>query len=486
MGAHRTKRITKEKVTPLFRPMPRLPGSPRFASMLEGLCGVVLVCALVGAFPCAFPCAFGCAGASVARADAPRPPHVIMVSLDGTRPIDVTDANLPSVAAFRSQGATAEFMQTVNPSNTFPSHVSLVTGVAPQRHGLVNNVFVDPERGRFAKQDIPSWIEVEPIWSWLADRGVVSASYHWVGSEGPWPPSGRGPLHWKKFSSKTREQVKVEQMLEWFDLEDESQRPRLITSWFHGADHAGHRDGPGTDAVRKSLRSQEKAIATLIAGLEARGAFEYTTLIFVSDHGMVGAEKTVNLGGLLKQAGVRARAHGIGGFATITLPKELGEDERAEQLSLAEAALTQAGLAAYTPQAAPADWRVRHARFGDLVVRAPVGTAIVYWGLSLDGYHGYDPTDPTMRAIFMARGRGARPGTDLGRVQSLDVAPTILHLLGESPPDWMEGQVIEGLRVDSVPPGSGSGRLDLPVSESAGPSPTPANGLARTGREESP
>ena len=84
---------------------------------------------------------------------------------------------------------------------------------------------------------------MEPIWSIAARLGVVSAAFHWVGSEGPWR-SGRGPRYWKPFDKGTPETEKVEQMLAWLDLPEPSERPRLITSWFRGADHAGHRDSP--------------------------------------------------------------------------------------------------------------------------------------------------------------------------------------------------------------------------------------------------
>ncbi len=393
------------------------------------------------------------------------PPHVILVSLDGTRPADVTEADLGAVAAFREEGAAARSMIGVSPSNTFPSHVSLITGVAPERHGIVNNSFVDAERGVFAKKDIPSWIEVEPLWSWLAERGIVSASYYWVGSEGPWPKSGRGPLHWKPFSSRTGEKKKVEQMLAWLDLEDSVAHPRFISSWFHGADHAGHHDGPGTDAARESLHEQNAAIETLIAGLEARDAFAYTTLIFVSDHGMVAAERTVNLGSVFEQAGLRARVSGIGGFANVNLA---GSGDVAARAKRAVEVAREQGLEAHVRAEAPADWRVDNARFGDVVVRAPIGTAIVYGSLSLDGYHGYAPEEEAMRAVFFARGRGAKPGTDLGVVRAVDVAPTVVHLLGLEPPDWMEGEVIEGLRAGAVPSGGESARLGLPVMDAGG------------------
>jgi arylsulfatase A-like enzyme len=77
--------------------------------------------------------------------------------------------------------------------------------------------------------------------------------------------------------------------------------------------------------------------------------------------------------------------------------------------------------------------------------------AIVYPKIDLIGFHGYDPEHPSMAAIFVAFGRGARPGTRLPPVHSLDVAPTVLALLGVEVPDWMEGQPIAGL----LPPAAG-------------------------------
>lgn len=439
-------------MTDIFRRGGRTPRAAGWTARRVGLLSaLVILC--TGSAPAVL-----CAGSALAEAPggaaAARPSTVILISLDGTRPADVTDADLPSVAALRRLGASAQSMIPASPSNTFPGHVTMVTGVEPERHGLVNNVFVDPERGAFARQDIPSWIEVEPIWSWLAGRGIVSAAYYWVGSEGPWPPTGRGPLHWMPFSSSTSERTKVDQMLAWLDLEDAALRPRLVTSWFHGADHAGHHEGAGTDAARESLRVQDAQIARLVAGLEARAAFETTTLIFVSDHGMVGAERTVNLDALYEQAGLRARVLGIGGFATVTLASSAGADRRAADAARAVEIARAEGLEAHARASAPATWRVDHPRFGDVVVRAPVGTAIVYGDLALGGYHGYDPLEPSMRAILFARGRGAQPGGDLGVVRAVDVAPTVLHLLGETPPDWMQGRVIEGLRLDADRPGS--------------------------------
>jgi arylsulfatase A-like enzyme len=57
-----------------------------------------------------------------------------------------------------------------------------------------------------------------------------------------------------------------------------------------------------------------------------------------------------------------------------------------------------------------------------------------------------------MSALFLAVGRGARPGAELGTLRALDVAPTLLALLGLPLPDWMEGRPIEALRTaDGLP-----------------------------------
>ncbi len=72
-----------------------------------------------------------------------------------------------------------------------------------------------------------------------------------------------------------------------------------------------------------------------------------------------------------------------------------------------------------------------------------------------------------MGALFLALGRGARPGSALGEVRAVDVAPTVLALLGIPVPDWMEGKPIPGL----VTAGSGEG---APKGTS------PITGLART------
>jgi len=392
--------------------------------------------------------AWGCAAAQTAAAPLPSAATapaaastVVLVSLDGTRPADLRSETLPTLVRLAERGARAEALIPVFPTNTFPNHVSLATGVAPERHGIVNNFFIDPERGPFDRDAIPSFLQAEPLWSILDRRGIVTASYYWVGSEGPWK-NGHGPRHWHPFSSRTSEAEKVEEILRWLALEDPEERPRLVTTWFHGGDHAGHRHGPGSEAVEEALREQDPAIARLVEGLRELGLEGSTTLIFVSDHGMAPRGRDADLRGALEEAGVAARVIGAGGFAQVHL--EAPERDAGRVLAVAR----ELGLEAWRREQAPSDLRVAHPRFGDVVVVAPEGATIrpgrMLWRLE-HGFHGHRPELPSMHGLLVAAGPGIAPGTRLGRVSSLDVAPTVLALLGVDPPASMEGSVIEEL-----------------------------------------
>jgi len=369
-------------------------------------------------------------------------PTVILVSMDGMHPRDLDAALLPALARMAREGVRADRLAPVFPTNTFPNHVSLVTGVVPARHGIVSNVFRDPERGVHRYASDPTWLETEPLWSILGAHGLPSASFHWVGSEGKWR-SGRGPTWWKPFSSRTPESEKVDQVLAWLDL-PEAERPRLVTCWFHGADHAGHRHGPGAPEVAEALREQDAALARLQDGIGARGLWPETTLVVVSDHGMAAIEREVDLEGALEDAGVAAEVLGAGGFATVVLERPV------DDLVAARAAARALGLEAWAPADAPPGLASDHPRFGDLVVLAPPGTAIRRGGLLgrlravfTGGVHGHRPDHPDMSGIFLALGRGVEPGRRLESVRALDVAPTVLALLDLPVPSTMQGQPVE-------------------------------------------
>jgi hypothetical protein len=76
---------------------------------------------------------------------------------------------------------------------------------------------------------------------------------------------------------------------------------------------------------------------------------------------------------------------------------------------------------------------------GDLILQAKPGYGFI---AATDGepvsdvsigmtvaFHGYPRNDPDMGGIFIAWGRGIRPGAQLGKISNLDLAPTVARVL---------------------------------------------------------
>jgi predicted AlkP superfamily pyrophosphatase or phosphodiesterase len=64
------------------------------------------------------------------------------------------------------------------------------------------------------------------------------------------------------------------------------------------------------------------------------------------------------------------------------------------------------------------------------------------------GTHGGRADDPDFDAIFIASGRGIKPGVQLPRMRNLDVAPTVAKLLGVTLAD-VDGRVLDEVLADA-------------------------------------
>src|SRR5690606_27469156 len=85
-------------------------------------------------------------------------------------------AESPTLRALIEQGATTRSLIPAFPSNTFPNHYTIVTGLYPANHGIINNDFFDPKRGavfRFNQPNArdPYWWKGEPIWVTAIKQG---------------------------------------------------------------------------------------------------------------------------------------------------------------------------------------------------------------------------------------------------------------------------------------------------------------------------
>jgi predicted AlkP superfamily pyrophosphatase or phosphodiesterase len=116
-------------------------------------------------------------------------PYVILISADGFRSdfFDKYDAQF--LKEKKSKGLSAPYMIPSYPSLTFPNHYSIVTGLYPSHHGLVNNRYWDAnsstEYSMANKKMVAEgkWYGGTPLWVLAEQQGMLAASYFWVASE---------------------------------------------------------------------------------------------------------------------------------------------------------------------------------------------------------------------------------------------------------------------------------------------------------------
>src|SRR5919108_6583790 len=123
-----------------------------------------------------------------ARTQPARSPasHVILVSLDGFPAWALDDPYLPvpTLRRLAARGAAARFMRPVNPTVTWPNHTSLVTGVAPSKHGVLSNGTLIREPG--APPRIEPWrdkvemVRARTVYDLVHASGMTTAQVDWV------------------------------------------------------------------------------------------------------------------------------------------------------------------------------------------------------------------------------------------------------------------------------------------------------------------
>ena len=208
---------------------------------------------------CCLALAFS-AGCATTPPGPAKPAPLLLVSIDGYRADYLQRGLSPALAALARDGVRTS-MQPSFPSLTFPNHYTLVTGLRPDHHGIVNNTMYDIQLGKFslgnrkAVSDGRWWAQGTPLWETAERNGLRTATMFWPGSEAD--IHGRHPDYWKPYDGAVTPTQRVDQVLAWLDLPP-GQRPTFLTLYFDAVDHAGHGHGPDSPQVDQALRETDR------------------------------------------------------------------------------------------------------------------------------------------------------------------------------------------------------------------------------------
>ena len=423
-------------------------------------------------------------------------PRLILISIDGLAHFYWTDprAQIPVLRGLAERGATAGGMATVFVSTTWPSHVSLVTGVGPRTHGVVSNHILNRATGRAedftgdAVYDAADLLRAPTFYDRAHTHGLRTAAIDWPATRRAASLDFNLPMFknqrvferhtdagvWKELAALG---YPVERQGEWAELPRrflkdamvadlalhvlQRHAPDVLLLHFLCADSHQHLYGPRSPEAYWAIAYIDGLVGRVLAGLGSDG-LERTSVVVVSDHGFLPVTREARPNVWLRQRGLLrvgddgamagdARFVTNGGAGWIYLTgggdsARLARDLRAELATLpgVGAVWTPAEYAAIglpTPAEDP--------RAGDLVLEAAPGYMLGDEARGDDeegapkyrGNHGHRPDHEDNHAIFVAAGRGIKRGVTLGRITSRDVAPTLSTLL-DLPPAPSEGRVL--------------------------------------------
>jgi predicted AlkP superfamily pyrophosphatase or phosphodiesterase len=402
----------------------------------------VLLCTLAAfSFGCATQRPATPAIAATTAAPAGKPVPLLLISIDGYRHDYMQRGLSPTLAMLAQGGVQAASMQPAFPSLTFPNHYTIVTGLTPDHHGVVNNTMFDPQLGKFslssrnAVGDGRWWAEGTPIWETAGQHGLRTATMFWPGSEAD--IHGHRPDYWKPFDGSVTPEQRVDQVLAWLDL-PAAERPTFLTLYFDEVDHAGHVHGPDSPQVNAALRETDTALAQLVEGLKQRGLFDRINLIVLSDHGMASVPEPNSV--MIDKVIPLDRVHMVSmGILAGFNPKSDSAEARAD-FAKVERTLEQPHphMQCWDKTRVPARLAYgRNPRVPQLLCLANV-----HWRISTSDYaakrkgrlsvgeHGFDNAEPLMQAIFVAHGPAFRVGAKVPAFPNVDVYPLMTHLLG--------------------------------------------------------
>ncbi|MBK9389629.1 MAG: alkaline phosphatase family protein [Bacteroidetes bacterium] len=365
-----------------------------------------------------------------------RKPHknyVLLVSLDAFR-WDYPDIyNTPNLDKLAKDGVKADRMFSSFPTNTFPNHYSIATGLYPDHHGLINNSFPAPDLGMFYRMgdrnavENPDFYGGEPMWVTAEKQGVKAASFFWVGSEAP--VGGMHPSYWKRYDNSTGYGERIDTVVKWLGYPEEK-RPELVTLYFDEPDATSHDFGPVSEETKAVVENLDSLIGVLRNKLKALPYGDRINLIVLSDHGMasVSPDKYVNLKSLVPD---RMIASISGGNPVYLINPAEGKAD-----SLLLLINNSTGVRAWRKSQLPQKWNYgTHSRIPEIVVVADsswsIGTRTT--ASANKGAHGYDNYNPDLFSIFFAAGPAFKKNYTFRELKNVDVYNLVCRIIDIKP-----------------------------------------------------
>jgi arylsulfatase A-like enzyme len=282
-----------------------------------------------------------------------------------------------------------------------------------------------------------------------------------------------------------------------------SMDPDVALIWFNEPDTSFHYKFLASDETNAIVTAVDAAFGRIRAAIEARSDADDIAIIVASDHGQISSSAIADIAGLLGEAGhkaARASARAINGAAVTVTGGNMGEIrmvdgdmDRRDQIARWLMQRDEIGMV-FTPSDDPVQGAVDgtfstalvglgHARQPELVyvLRSDTsidphglpGLGLITGGVPVGGgmHGGLNRHELNTVLILGGAARGGAPGATQAPSGIVDIAPTILDLLGLAAPASMRGASLmkadirhHAAKTETFEAGTGAFRQQLSIT----------------------
>ena len=373
-------------------------------------------------------------------------PYVILISFDAFR-WDYSDRGItPNFDYMKERGVSASSLQPCFPSKTFPNHLSIITGMYPEHHGIISNNFKDYFTGKYFKlsDSVESrnayWYKGEAFWETAERQGIISASYFFPGSN--LSLKYRDPQYFYHYDHSKPYKERIDKVIDWLTLPQEK-RPHFITTYFSATDDYGHKFGPNSPEVNYAIAKEDSVLGYLFQRLNKIKMMDSINVIVVSDHGMteISLDRVINIERLLD--GYKYESGDSGPFMLIQ-PVE-GELENVYK-QLKE---NKNHFKVYKKEDVPEYFHYSDNPLIPQIVILAENRWSVETNKSLEnmkkygnkGNHGYDNYWLDMHGVFYAIGPAFKQNYNVGTINNIDIYPLLCKIFNVVPNFNIDGKL---------------------------------------------
>jgi predicted AlkP superfamily pyrophosphatase or phosphodiesterase len=445
----------------------------------------------------------GIGAAALLHAQRPAATTQLVIVVDGLRPDYVTPEVMPRLYGLGQRGVVFRAHHSVFPTVTRVNASSFVTGTYPETHGLLGNTIYIPaanatqglDTGRRENLEsvaraVGQLLTAPTLGDILAREGrrLLAVSSGSTGSsfllndaaaanggaiihtDYTVPPElgarvlkrlGPAPAHAIPNDGQNQRAIDA-----YLTIGLDEIHPDITFMWINDPDETAHVEGIGSDLTRRALSLVDGGIGRIEDTLRARGLFDRTNILVTSDHGFSTHTGTLKLESIVEPFvqtlpdGSKdiVIAEGAIHFRTPDAARVAAVVAALQRRPEVGAIFTRAGSRGPMEGVVPGTLsfdvaRWSHARSGDVLVSAnwtdEANEAGYHGKTTQNGVAGHGSSSPyDIHNTLIAIGPDFREHvTSDVPTGNVDIAPTLLWLVGVRVPPTMTGRVMgEALR----------------------------------------